>query len=63
MLPLMVMCSLSCHHNTSPDVGVDIVESMHPTVMVGRVHSRRIMAKGHYLLGRPWGVGQRKVKK
>jgi len=25
--------------------------------------SRRIMAKGHYLLGRPWGVGLRKLKK
>jgi len=25
--------------------------------------SRRIMAMGHYLLGRPWGVGVRKFKK
>jgi len=25
--------------------------------------SRRIMVMGHYLLGRSWGVGLRKVKK
>jgi len=29
----------------------------------GKICSRRIMAMGHYLLGRPWGVGLRKVKK
>jgi len=37
MPPVTVVCSLSHCHDTSPDVGIDIVKSAHPTVAVGRM--------------------------
>jgi len=37
MLPVAVVCSLSCCHDASLDVSIDIMESMHPTVVVGRM--------------------------
>jgi len=39
------------------------VKSFVDGIMGFNVISRGIMAMGHYLLGRPWGVGLRKLKK
>ncbi len=34
MLPVTVVCSLSCCRDASLDISVDSMESMHPTVAV-----------------------------